>query len=159
MSSGLINTFVSNLVELAPSSASPILDTYVCTLVAALGTKPPDKVYGPILDVLLHMFLCEETNVTTSVHALHTLKHSMTTHKNHMITWSAKAMTTGQHHPKQVLNYLILIYSNDTTNQVLHAKFLSNNLHHLLPPIILNSVNSNQESTSAVDATLEMISG
>ena len=78
----------------------------------------------------------------------------MSTQKNHIVSWCAKAMCQNCHSPKQVIDYLMLLCPTDTKPK----EFISNNLHHLLPPVILYSVSSGNSSTSGSDSTLEMIS-
>ena len=141
-----------------PTSNSHYIDTYITTLISVLNTKPDDKVYEAILDVLMEMFISYDTNIPTMVHSLKTLQKAMFGHKRHIINWSARAMTGGKHNPKQVLNYLLLFYSSDRSTTVVNqSEFIQHNLHLLLPPIIVNAVHPEVESTGAADSTLEMI--
>ena len=153
------STIVSSLAELAPSAAAPVsaalLDSYVCTLVRALAAAPPVKVAESILDILLTLFLSADTatRVATSVHALKTLQGAMVRHKKKIFSWSAKAMCAGDHHPREMLSNLLMICGSELSQEKLES-----NLHHLLPPVILNSVDpSTNYSTSGADQTLDMI--
>lgn len=155
------STIVSSLAELAPSAAAPVsaalLDSYVYTLVRALAAAPPVKVAESILDILLTLFLSPDTaiRVATSVHALKTLRGAMVRHKKKIFSWSAKAMCAGDHHPREMLSNLLMICDLGELSQ---EKLLESNLHHLLPPVILNSVDpSTNYSTSGADQTLDMI--
>ena len=127
---------VAKLAEVTPDQH--LLDTFITTLVAALQSKPEDKVAQSLLDILLKLLVSSDTmtGITTSVLAIECLKSSMVTHKNHIFAWSARAMCSGDHKVQEILDYPLMMCSTEESKRAL----LENNLHHLLPPIILHSV-------------------
>merc|ERR1719318_680940 len=148
------NAVVTGLTDLSTSIPSTMQDTYISTLVTATNSDMELKSYCRLLDTLLELYFSPNTTVTTYVRALPTLQAAMSTHKNHLVGWCAKAMCQNQYNPKQVINYLTLLCPTDMEPK----EFISNNLHHLLPPVILYSVSTGNTSTRGSDSTLEMIS-
>jgi len=139
---------VNGLADYSSSISSTHMDSYVSTLVTAISSQKDEKCFNRILDILLELYFSPSTTITTYVRALPTLQAAMATHKNHLVVWCAKAMCQNKYNPKQVINYLTLLCPTDIEPK----EFISNNLHHLLPPVILYSANTNNSTT------LEMIS-
>ena len=145
---------VTRLTELTPVPDQ--LDTFIATLVASLRAKPDDKISQSLLDILLKLLVSPDmmTRVTTSVLAINCLNSCMVTHKNHILAWSAAAMCSGDHSAKEILEYPLMKCSSEESQRAL----LENNLHHLLPPIILHSVKDKEKSIAAAEETLDVIS-
>ena len=144
---------VTRLKEVTPAQDN--LDTFIVTLVASLRSKPDDKVSQSLLDILLRLLVSSDmmTKITASVLALRCLKSCMVSHKNHIFAWSASAMCSGDHSAKEILEYPLMKCSNEESQRAL----LENNLHHLLPPIILHSVKDQRKSIAAAEETLDII--
>ena len=144
---------VTRLTELTPSV--DLLDTYMTTLVASLRSKPDDKVSQSLLDILLKMLVSTDTmtRITSSVLGIKCLNSYMATHKNHIFAWSAKEMCSGDHSAKDILEYPLMKCSSEDSQRAL----LENNLHHLLPPIILYAVKDQRKSVVAAEETLDFI--
>ena len=145
---------VTRLKEITPSQDH--LDTFIATLVASLRFKPDDNVSQSLLDILLKLLVSSDTmtQITTSVLAIKTLTRLMATHKNHIFAWSAGAMCSGDHSAKEILEYPLMKCSSEESQKAL----LENNLHHLLPPIILHSVKDQGKYIAAAEETLDVIS-
>ena len=138
---------VSRLQELLPTNADDILDSYIMTLVSVSAALTSNEKKVAVLDLLLELYINQATTVHTSVNALPTLRSAMKSEKHHILAWSARLMSSGQHEPQTVLAYLLLLCMEETDKK----DFLLSNLRHLLPPIILSS-------GPGVDAALQMIS-
>ena len=154
---GVINAVIAGLVDLAPTmnSQSYLLDSYVQTLVSVANATLPLKSYLKVLDLLLELYFSPKTTVTAYVRALPVLQAALTAHKNHVVSWCAKTMCQKQNDPKQIISYLTLLCPTD----IEPGEFINNNLHHILPPVVLYSVaEGNASSSQGSDSTLEMIS-
>ena len=140
---------VAKLAEVTPDQH--LLDTYITTIVTALQSKPEDTVAQSLLDILLKLLVSSDTmtRITTSVLAIECLKSSMAAHKNYIFAWGARAMCSGDHRVEEILDYPLMMCSSEESQRAL----LENNLHHLLPPIILHSVSD----SAAADETLDFI--
>ena len=139
---------VNGLADLSSTISSTHMDTYISTLVTATNSQKEQKCFHRLLDILLELYFSPTSTITTYVRALPTLQAAMATHKNHLVVWCAKAMCQNKYNPKQVINYLTLLCPTDIEPK----EFINNNLHHLLPPVILYSANTNNSTA------LEMIS-
>ena len=143
---------VSRLQELLPTTAEDMPDSYIITLTTVFSALTGKDTKTKILDLLLELFINQETTVHTSVNAFPVLRAALKTHKRHILGWSARLMCSGTFQPQMVLDYLLLLCMDQTDKK----EFLSINLRHLLPPIILSC--GDRESSSGLEAALHMIS-
>ena len=142
---------VSRLQELLPTTAEDMLDSYIITLTTVFSALTGKDTKTKILDLLLELFINQETTVHTSVNAFPVLRAALKTHKRHILAWSARLMCSGSYQPQMVLDYLLLLCMDETNKK----EFLTANLRHLLPPIIIRCVE--EDSTEGIDLALHMI--
>jgi hypothetical protein len=113
------------------SSLSYILGSKTDTLgwqdsVTATNSNMELKSYCRLVDTLLELYSSPNTTVTIYVRALPTLQAAMSTHKNHLVYWCAKAMCQNQYNPKGIL----LFKQTDTCSGVVQL-LIENGSHHL----------------------------
>merc|ERR1719319_841812 len=123
-----------------------VQDTYISTLVTLAEVHLPKHSSHAVLDCLLHMFFQKKTNVAAYNRVLNLLKDKMSdvTNKNYIVEWCAKQMCQIEN-PKVILNDLALLCPSDFQTK----EFINNNLHHLLPPVVLHSAERNLEGPNS----------
>ena len=152
LSEGLEEVIVNRLQELLPTTAEDILDSYIITLTSVSRALAGNEVKTKVLDLLLELYINQDTTVHTSVNAFPVLRAALKTHKRHILAWGARLMCSGTYQPGMVLEYLLLLCMDQADKK----EFLRVNLRHLLPPIVLSC--GDKDSNSGIDAALHMIS-
>ena len=131
------------------SQARDILDSYISTLHTILSHQSNPKV----LELLLELFFRPETTASVSVLALAGLRTTMLTEKHQVLASCTEKMCASSD-PQEILSYLIHLCPGEAFRE--KKQFLSDNIHNILPTILLEAGQTNL--TSGAEKTLEAIS-
>jgi hypothetical protein len=126
-----------NMVSAGPSH----LDTYLATLVTAVHCEMPLQSRNLILDTLLLLFFDPRSHVAAYVRCLSVLQNHMLKDKHHVLRWCAVQLCqdSGQ---EELLAHLNLLRSDTAESS---SEFVSQNMHHLLPPVLLLSAKERRD--------------
>ena len=124
------------LVELRETSlqgAGGHLDTYIATLVTAVHCEMPQQARNLLLDTLLLLFFDPKSHVTAYIRCLPVLQSHLVKDRHHVLKWCARRMCADPGN-ETLLEYLSLLRPEPATGE-----FVSQNMHLLLPPVLLLS--------------------
>jgi hypothetical protein len=121
------------LVALREGMQGTQLDTYLATLVTAVHCEMPQQARNLLLDTLLLLFFDPKSHVTAYVRCLAVLQSHLLKDKHHVLKWVARQMCA-QPGNEALLDYLSLLRP-----EMEGGNLVAQNMHHLLPPVLLLS--------------------
>ncbi len=115
------------------------LDTYLATLVTAIQCEMALQARNLILDTLLLLFFDPRSHVAAHVRCLAVLQSHLHRDKHHVLRWVARQMCRGPGSGGgDLLDHLTLLRADmDGAAAGAGIEFVSENMHHLLPPVLL----------------------
>ena len=111
-------------------------DTYIATLVTVIQCEMPLQARNLVLDALLLLFFDPRSHVTAYVRSLAVLRSHMLRDKHHVLKWVAHRLCLNPGEG-ELLEHLALLCPAESEAAGGGGEFVSQNMHHLLPPVLL----------------------